>query len=268
MSGHLGCWLDVVVSMGLVNRCRPEAVVIAFLAVVWMLSWTGCHGADERRESAAANAPSETNASPSETVVPTPTRCPVAAAFCQFAANIEFALQQNDVGILDRATRLQNFSCPFPRPAGAGGPYPLCDSVQRSGETRAGVGFTNDTTSFVYPEERMHDQIWRLITDDATSGFDWRIRSLACGTTDGVSDCSRVAIAFGKENDQGELVGEETQLLVLRVSSEGGGQVMIDGAVIGFAMKDAPHALHGGTVESPGHLLFFTYREFWRWSPT
>lgn len=240
------------------GRNRKSTFRLASLGVaLWAL--TSCVAGDGSPDPSATPGPTE---SP----VPAPA-CPVPEAFCEFAAGIESALRTNDPSALENSVRVHQFECPFPRPSGAGGPYPLCEIVQGPGETRFVVGFANHSAGVVYPPEAMLDRVWKLSIDEATDGCDWRVRAISCEEFFDVGDCRVAAIALAKVDPCGA-VASVSEVLVLKASIESGlEESKVNSVVAVFARKDASIAFQGGEVDSPGHVLFFTYRKWHVWDP-
>ena len=84
-----------------------------------------------------ALAPTAGAATPTRAAAATPVSigCPVTPSACAVAERLNDWLARRDIDALVAATRAEPFDCPGPRPTGAGGPFPLCES-STAGERR------------------------------------------------------------------------------------------------------------------------------------
>lgn len=200
-----------------------------------------------------------------EAVSPVP--CPVLADVCRSARLLEEALKQGDVDFVIRNSRFREATCPAERPAGMGGPYPLCDGDEGRGQTLLGFTVLNDVTGLTYSVAEL-EWLLREATDANTNGGDWRVRSVACRQEDVqlATRCSRSVAVFGYEVAGGRLAGTGVLMFELTMATDGGFVVEVITAAFAIPQRDADVLLNGGDLSStPAHLATFGFGPFRRW---
>jgi hypothetical protein len=186
------------------NRVHGLSVRYLPIAALFCLVWavTACGDGDsEARESPsvppasvstkATGSPTIEAIRPTSTVSPEVVDCPVDGDTCAHALQIAEAWSSGDLDGLMALKRPISAKCPVPRPAGLGGPYPLCEDAAVDGELRTGFLWSSGTHGGLKDESALREGLQELLR------LDMKLVTIGCFDS-GQKNCEGdFVLAFG-----------------------------------------------------------------------
>lgn len=133
----------------------------------------------------STSSPSPTPAQPpnaTSTATPDFSLCPVDPGTCAIAQRLIDGIAAGDVDGLVRMGSPIEATCPFPRPQGLGGPYPLCEDASFNGEIRTGYVWSSGSHGGLADEVRFRKDLTELATSHPP------LRSIGCAIKPGLTN--------------------------------------------------------------------------------